>query len=328
MIDRMPPRIWLRYDLRAPTISVGTERLYAAALEQCRWADTRGFHGVQLSEHHGSDDAYLPSPLVMAGAIGACTRNLRISIAALVLPLHDPLRVAEDVAVADLISGGRIELVIAAGYVESEFEMFGQTLAGRVSRVEDGIAVLEKAWTGEPFSYRGKRVRVLPRPVQRPRPPLILGGSSKPAARRAARIADGFMPALPNLWDTYREEKIKLGEDPGPVGRMGPMFLHVAEDPDEAWALIAPHALHEMNAYGRWMTDAGTAGPYQPIEDADTLRASGMYRVVTPEQCVELARSLGSDGTLLFHPLMGGLSPELGEASLELVVSRVLPKLD
>ncbi len=105
------------------------------------------------------------------------------------------------------------------------------------------------------------------------------------------------------------------------------MFLHVAEDPEAAWAEIAPHALHEMNAYGEWMHDTGTAGPYQPTRDAETLRQTGAYRVVTPEECLELARALGSDGVLILHPLMGGLAPELGWSSLELFASKVLPEL-
>jgi hypothetical protein len=103
--------------------------------------------------------------------------------------------------------------------------------------------------------------------------------------------------------------------------------LHVAEDPERAWAQIAKHALHEANAYGRWMAEARTAGPYQAMPDAEALRASGMYRVVTPDACVALADELGPNGTLLLHPLMGGLSPELGWASLELFASRVLPRI-
>ncbi|MGH7291224.1 MAG: LLM class flavin-dependent oxidoreductase, partial [Myxococcota bacterium] len=136
-----------------------------------------------------------------------------------------------------------------------------------------------------------------------------------------------FVPALPYLWKPYREERERLGLPVPPGGRVGPLFLHVAEDPDAAWQRIAPHALHEANAYGRWMAEAGTAGPYRPMADAAALRASGMYRVVTPDECATLADELGPDGTLLLHPLMGGLAPEVGWSSLELFAAKVLPRI-
>lgn len=317
----------LRLDMRSPGFATPSERLYAAGLEMAEWADRQGFDEVMLSEHHGSSDGYLPSPLVYAAAIAARTERVRLRLSALVLPLHDPIRVAEDVAVLDQISRGRIELVIAGGFLPSEFEMFGQSLAERGRRVEEGVAVLKQAWTGESFRYQGRSVRVTPRPVQRPHPPILLGGSSAAAARRAARIADGFVPVVPEVMPAYLEACRRLGTEPGGSRVLGPPFLHVAEDPGAAWARIAPHALHETNSYGRWYAEGGTAGPYQAIEDADALRASGSYQVLTPAQCVALIRGLGDDAWIFVHPLMGGLDPELGWASLELLVSKVLPAL-
>jgi alkanesulfonate monooxygenase SsuD/methylene tetrahydromethanopterin reductase-like flavin-dependent oxidoreductase (luciferase family) len=323
------PKLALRYDLRAPQhLGVRAEALYAAALEQCAWADRLGFERVVLSEHHGADDGYCPSPLVLAAAIAGRTSRLRLQIAALILPLHDPLRVAEDVAVLDLASGGRSELVIGAGYRQAEFEMFDRQLARRGALVEEGVEALKRAWTGEPFEYRGRSVRVTPRPLQRPRPPILLGGSTKVAARRAARIADGFLPSLPQLWESYREECERLGVPCGaPAASGGALFLHVAEDPEAAWARIAPHALHEMNSYGRWLSEGSAAGPYAPTTDAVSLRQAGLYRVLTPDECLALARGLGPNGGLVFHPLMGGLSPDLAWASLELFASKVLPHI-
>ena len=211
---------------------------------------------MQLSEHHGSDDGYLPAPLVLAAAIAGRTQRIRLEIAALILPLHDPLRVAEDVAVLDLASGGRVELVIGAGYVPAEFEMFERAIADRPRLVEEGMRALVQAWTGEPFAYRGRTVRVTPRPLQRPRPPLALGGSSPAvgAPRRAAR-----RPLRARASPIYGSTTARNASGSGcrcrPAGRVGPLFLHVAEDPDAAWARIAPHALHEANAYGRWMAE-------------------------------------------------------------------------
>src|SRR5271169_1150584 len=115
----------LKFDLRAPAFGADPADLYAAALDMCSWADAAGFDCVRFLEHHGSDDGYCPSPLVMAAAAAARTSRIRIRVRALILPLHDPLRIAEDAAVVDVISRGRLELVVAAGYVQSEFAMFG-----------------------------------------------------------------------------------------------------------------------------------------------------------------------------------------------------------
>jgi alkanesulfonate monooxygenase SsuD/methylene tetrahydromethanopterin reductase-like flavin-dependent oxidoreductase (luciferase family) len=323
------PLFGLRYDLRCPPSGGGplADR-YTVALDQCVWADRLGFTTVILSEHHGSADGYLPSPLVFGAAIAARTRRIRIVLAALIAPLHDPLRLAEDIAVLDLVSNGRVIPVLSAGYVESEFRSFGADLADR-RRVMDGIVpLLEKAWSGEPFEHRGTTVRVTPRPVQRPRPPLFMGGSSAAAARRAARFADHFIPALPELFETYREERVRLGRpDPGPMPATTGNFLHVAEDPDAAWERIAPHAMHEMNSYGNWMHDAGTKGPYARVEDAKALRATGQYPVVTPDALIERARTMGPLDSILLHPLMGGMDPELGWESLRLIETKVLPAL-
>jgi alkanesulfonate monooxygenase SsuD/methylene tetrahydromethanopterin reductase-like flavin-dependent oxidoreductase (luciferase family) len=190
------------------------------------------------------------------------------------------------------------------------------------------VPFLERAWSGEPFEHEGATVRVTPRPVQRPRPPLFMGGASRAAARRAARFADHFIPTLPQLFEEYRAERVRLGKpDPGPPPRTPATFLYVAEDPDAAWERIAPHAMHEMNAYGKWMAESGAAGPYRPTDDADALRRSGQYPILTPDEVVALARGMGPLDALLFHPLMGGMDPELSWASLRLFEKAVLPRL-
>ena len=323
------PLFGLRYDLRcAPFDATSSAVLAATALEQCAWADRLGFATVTLSEHHGSPDGYLPSPLVFAAAVAARTTNLRLLIAALIAPLHDPVRLAEDVAVLDVVSGGRVIPVVSGGYVESEFRTFGRRLSERAEVMEGIVPFLERAWRGEPFEHRGVTVRVTPRPVQQPRPPIFMGGASKAAAHRAARHADHFIPTVPELFALFREERVRLGKpDPGPLPRSTGNFLYLAEDPDAAWPRIAPYAMHEMNAYGKWMAESGTTGPYQPVSDPDALRATGAYPVMTPDQLVAIARGMGPLDTILFHPLMGGMDPQLSWQSLRLFEERVLPAL-
>jgi alkanesulfonate monooxygenase SsuD/methylene tetrahydromethanopterin reductase-like flavin-dependent oxidoreductase (luciferase family) len=323
------PLFALRYDLRrAPFAVASSAELASAALAQCEWADARGFVSVTLSEHHGSPDGYLPSPIVLAAAIAARTQRMRLVLAAVIAPLHDPLRLAEDLAVADVVSGGRILPVLGAGYVESEFRAFGRSLAERGRALEEAVRVLRQAWTGEPFAHRGATARVTPRPVQRPGPPIWLGGAAPAAARRAARIADGFLPAVPEAWDAYRAERARLGHpDPGPLAPPLANFVHVARDPDAAWARIAPFALHETNAYARWAAGSGATTPYEEVRDADSLRANGRYLVLTPAQLVARARQLPPLAVVLLHPLIGGLDPELGWESLRLVADEVLPAL-
>lgn len=121
-----------------------------------------------------------------------------------------------------------------------------------------------------------------------------MGGATPGAARRAARLGDGFIPVDPSLWPIYEAACAELGRDPGPpVPPMGPQFVHVADDPDAAWARIAPHALHETNAYGEWLTNAEGIHRYTPSEDAAPVRSPGGYAVLTPEECVEMARAGG-----------------------------------
>ena len=319
----------IRYDFRNPAIGGTTmaER-YACALDQCAWAEKVGFESVILSEHHGVDDGYLPSALTMAAAIAARTSTMRIRIAAVLPSLYHPLRLAEEAAVVDNISNGRLDLVLANGYVPSEFAMFDEELGNRVKRVTEAVAVLRQAFTGEPFEFRGKTVRVTPRPMQRPGVPIWLGAASEGAARRAARIADGLLPSYGELWDIYREELVKLGKpDPGAIPQGSIAYLHITETPDATWDIVAPHAMHEMNGYGQWAVESGSATGYSPVTDADALRRMGIYQMLTPAEAIEQIRAGGPNAPVMFHPLMGGLAPAVAWENLRLFEEKVLPHL-
>jgi alkanesulfonate monooxygenase SsuD/methylene tetrahydromethanopterin reductase-like flavin-dependent oxidoreductase (luciferase family) len=316
----------LTYDMRAPDFGAAPVDLYRAAVEQCAWADRVGFDAVSLLEHHASIDGYLPSPIVLGSAVAGVTERMLIRMSVVLLPLYHPIRLAEDLAVLDLISEGRLRLTVGAGYRPVEYEQFDLSIKRRPSLMEEGVEVLKQAWTGEPFEWRGHTVRILPRPAQQPRPAITLGGSSPASARRAARIADDYQPVAPRLYDVYLEELAALGKPvpERPRGNAGGgMFFHIAEDPDRAWAQLAPHAMHETNDYAAW-AEGLRGSPYKSFDSADELRRSGMYEVVTPDEAVRL---IGERRSVSFRPLMGGLYPELGWESLHLFESKVLPRL-
>ena len=319
----------LRYDMRLPDFAAGlpTDR-YAACLEQCAWADGLGFETCAISEHHGVDDGFLPAPLVLAGAIASRTTKMMITVSALLVPFHDPLRLAEDLAVLSLISNGRVGIVAGLGYRDEEFEFFGIDRKVRVPLLEEAIAVLRQAWTGEEFEYDGHRARVTPKP---PSPPLILlGGSTDKAARRAARLRLPFMPAVgdPALADVYRRACTEEGFDGGWVLLpSGPGFVHVSDDPERDWARIERFAMYEASTYHSWQQDGQRSQVHVDARSVDDLKASGVYAVVTPDECVELANSLGPMGSLVFHPLMGGMDIDLGWEGLQLFADKVLPRL-
>jgi alkanesulfonate monooxygenase SsuD/methylene tetrahydromethanopterin reductase-like flavin-dependent oxidoreductase (luciferase family) len=324
----------MRFDFRNPLIAGTTmaER-YQAALDMAEWADRLGFVAITLSEHHGAQDGYLPSPLTMAGAVAARTRKAAIMIAALIAPFYDPLRLAEDSAVLDHLSQGRFGLILGAGYVPDEFAMFDVPSNQRAARVTEAITTLRQAWTGEPFTYRGRIVRVTPAAFSPNGPGISMGGSSEAAARRAARLEIGFLPTDERTWSFFRDETVKLGRpDPGPFygGDQSGGFIHLAHDVEAGWEAIAPYAMHESTAYGEWIAAGGpgtASAVYQVPESVEALRATGQYRVLTPAQYVDELRAKGDFGMAVLHPMMGGIPPKLAWESLRLLETEVLPEL-
>ncbi len=315
-----------RFDLRNPGIA-GTTMAdrYAAALDMAQWADALGCISIAVSEHHGSPDGYLPSPIPMVAAMAARTSNVRFMIAALIAPFHDPLRLAEDLIVLDNLSRGRVDLIVGGGYVHEEFAMFDVPMSERGWRVTEAVTVLRAAFSGEPFEYRGRIVHITPAPSRPGGPTISLGGSSQPAAVRAARIADGFVPTTPDVWPFYRAEVQKLGRpDPGPSPVGATQVVALAADPDEGWEQMAPFFLHENNAYGVWQAQDDMASPYHTVAGIDELRATGQYRVLTPEQFVEEQKAAPLPFAML-HPLCGGMPIELAWSSLRLFEHDVLP---
>jgi len=315
--------------MRAPAFGAQTQALYNAALDMCSWADDIGFDVVGLGEHHASDDGYLPSPIPMASAIGARTQRITIRPNVLQAPIYDPVKLAEDLSVAQYLCNGRLEVVIGAGYVPYEFQMFGKRREDRKALYINAFKFLRRAWSGETFEYEGRSITITPIPDPAPR--LLLGGTHPAVAKRAAHIADGYYPPAGENWDIYRQECIRLGKaDPGEKFKaLGPIYTHVSHNPDADWQYIAPHAKHVVESYARWTEEAygKAAGPFAGGVNIDDLRASGAYQVLTPSAAIDMINGLGRDRTFILVPLLGGLDPDFAWKGLRLFEAEVWPHI-
>lgn len=173
--------------------SVSSPQLYKQTLEQVKLAENVNFDSVWISEHHFLPDGYCPYPPVIAAAMAAVTSRIKIGSAGIILPLHNPIRVAEDAAMVDNISNGRFNLGVVLGYRKEEFDGLGIPMKQRPSRMEEGIDILLKSWTDSKFSYGGERyncskINVTPKPVQKPHIPIYIGAFEKPGIKRAGRL--------------------------------------------------------------------------------------------------------------------------------------------
>jgi alkanesulfonate monooxygenase SsuD/methylene tetrahydromethanopterin reductase-like flavin-dependent oxidoreductase (luciferase family) len=172
-------------------------------------------------------------------------------------------------------------------------------------------------------------VLVRPTPVQKPRPPIYIGGSTEASAYRAARLGDNYFPAGPGLLEIYQAERRRLGLPvPPPAPGRGPLFVFVTDDPERDWPIVAPHVIYTSNSNAEWAKERGSGStPYPPVSSVADLKASPQFAVVTPEECMTLADAMGDDSELTFQPLMGALDPQIGWRSLDLFETAVLPRL-
>jgi alkanesulfonate monooxygenase SsuD/methylene tetrahydromethanopterin reductase-like flavin-dependent oxidoreductase (luciferase family) len=321
----------IRQDFRAPSFgTASTREIYAAALEMFRWADRQAFDFLVLSEHHGVDDGWMPAPLTIAGAALGATEHTPVMVSAAILPLHDPVRIAEQIAVLDNAFPGRLMTIAGAGYKVEEFAMAGIDHAARGRVLEECVEVMLRAWTTESFEWRGRTIRVTPKPATQPHPMLLIGGGVPAAARRAARLRLPMLPmnADPRVPAAYYEEAAKIGFEGGFVMvPEGPTFVHVANDPDKAWAEIGDYLLYETRTYASFQTAGQTSAPMVHAETVDDLKRAPQIWVGTPDDLVARAAALPPAAALNFHPLAGGLPPEFAWPSLELFADAVLPRL-
>jgi alkanesulfonate monooxygenase SsuD/methylene tetrahydromethanopterin reductase-like flavin-dependent oxidoreductase (luciferase family) len=312
----------MRFGMRQATPDPAARAdLYHAAVEMCAWAESRGCLGAVFSQHHASEDGYLPSPVPMAAAVASRTESLAITVGALLLAFYEPVKLAEDMAVVDLLSRGRVVYVVGIGYRDEEFEMFGVDRRRRASLVEERIRLLQRLWSGEPTDVDGRKVRVTPLPFTPGGPTLAYGGGSVAAARRAGRLGLLF---LSESHDATLEEAYRAEGGPSAPGCFFPppdvpLTVFVANDPERAWSEIGEYMLIDARGYGAWNQGrTGTASVSFATTVEELAGENGAYQILTPDQAraeVAAGRPLG------LQPLVGGLPPDLAWPYFEAAAS-------
>jgi alkanesulfonate monooxygenase SsuD/methylene tetrahydromethanopterin reductase-like flavin-dependent oxidoreductase (luciferase family) len=270
----------------------------------------------------------------VAAAIAARTRRMRIGTAILQLPLHDPVRLAEDAAVVDVISRGRLDLGVGLGYRPDEYAGFDLDWSTRGERFEQGLEVLRALFAGEALDFSGRHYRLVcdgirPLPVQRPLP-ILIGAIAEPALRRAARLGNGVI--VNGTHDDgagiriYREELEKLGRDPDEHEVVYfEQWLVVARDPEARLREAAPHIGYQMARYVAWARGEEEKSP-APL-GPDELRGLGV-RFVTPEQACEMVAATVERHAIdrwLSWTLPPGLPAEWSDEHVELMAREVIP---
>ncbi len=315
------------------------DRCVDEVIAEAQLAEASGFDSCFFGEHHQDKDGFLPSPLIVATAVAAHTRRLRVGTSVILLALHHPVRVAEDVITLDLVSKGRVILGVGVGYQPADFRAFAVPMEHRGALFEEGVQILRQCWTGEPFSFRGKHytledIQIRPRPFQRPAPPLWIGASIPAAARRAGRLAD----ALVGTPSTTLENEVRLGdiykEAARQAGRQPQVILMrdawVARTRAEADAVYGPEV---MAAYRYYWENRLAEFRAIPADAEFTLASLAPDRLVLgdPETCVrEFHRwqeATGANYLLLRlrHAHSGGPAHEKIMEAIKLFGDRVLP---
>ena len=308
-----------------PGSPIGHPAVYQAALEQVVRAEELGYRWACLTEHHVSPDGYLPAVFPMLGAMAARTSRIGLCTGMLILPLHHPVRVAEESAVVDILSGGRLSLGLAAGYRDVEFAALDVPYEGRGVRFDESLDIMRQAWTGDPFSYRGRcfdlpEITVSPRPLQRPHPPLWIGGTSGPALRRAIRVDSPLCPggielasALKPLLDRFRQLR-SAAALPEEFRTVLPRFAVVASTTDEARRRALPALRALIDRYVSFGLPSSLQGR---LTDWDAL--DDMVVVGDEAHCQRLFAEYEAAGVtdLLLQCALPGLLPDWSLESIE-----------
>ncbi len=327
----------------------GTDRTfvreYRETLDLVRLAETLGFDSAWVSEHHGAGDGYLPSLLPMLAAFAAVTERIELGTGVLLTPFHDPLRLAEDAATVDLLSGGRLLLGLGLAWREEEFRMFSVPMTERVRRTAETIDVLRKAWTGDRFDHHGRafdydQVQVRPRPAREGGIPIWLGGSAEAAIRRAGRLADGYLRTRSGggiegmREDAHRAEEAarEAGRDVSAFG-FGQLQNVWVWDRGDPWEIVRQGAAFHLGVYGGWAAGGdvpGTGYISQPPDEA-TLRK--VTPAGSPGEITRFLRPMvdAFADRPTFHMVVKlhypGMGFETSAHAMELFAGKVLPAL-
>ena len=326
-------RTGLRFTFALPDPDpVQQSEVFRTALEMARFADTKGVDLISLDEHHASGFGWSSNPILTGGMILAGTERIRVGVAAALGPLWDPIRLAEDLAVVDQVSGGRMTVTLGLGYRPIEYAAMGKDFGRRGKLMDDLLDTLLKAWTGEPFDHNGTTVAITPRPLTQPHPFIMVGGSARATARRAVRFGLPLQipDHLPELKGYYEELCHEAGVEPVvnmvAAHRPGMVVLH--EDPDHAWAELGSHLKWEAVEYGAWAADDMKSVMHvRGVTTLDDVRASGRYRVLTPDQLLDELAEQGAEASVTLHPLVGGMPVDEAWKSVHLLTDQVLPRL-
>jgi alkanesulfonate monooxygenase SsuD/methylene tetrahydromethanopterin reductase-like flavin-dependent oxidoreductase (luciferase family) len=306
---------------------------YREHLEFIAWTETLGFGQVWIAEHHGDADGYCPSPLVVCAALAGMTKTLRLSTGIGLAPFYHPTRLAEDVAVLDVISNGRVELALGLGYLHREFKAYGVDVKTRGRRTDELLQIVRPLWRGEEVSFAGEfyqldKTRIFPLPVQRPHIPVYVGGAVRAGYRRAAKYGDGYFgptDSIPDYMEAVREAGLE--ENRGRVSMIGTAdsWLVVSDDPERALAEVAPHYFYQYNVYAEWLAE----GDFVLAKmDIDQFKQSGIVNALTPEAAIAHIRARTDaypqiDSYALQAP--AGLSTDRFAPYVEAFASKVLP---
>jgi alkanesulfonate monooxygenase SsuD/methylene tetrahydromethanopterin reductase-like flavin-dependent oxidoreductase (luciferase family) len=321
------PELGIYFDLRNPDRwPQEPARLHAFTLELCEEAERLGAGSIWLTEHHLFDDGYLTQPLTFAAAVAARTTRVRIGTAIVIAPLHHPAELAEQAALVDLISDGRLDLGIGAGYRIPEYQLFDASAERRYAQTDDRARRLRELWAPG---------GVTPRPLQDPMP-LWMGYQGPQGARRAGLLGEGLLTADAQSWQPYRDGLIEAGHDPATTARMagGPNGW-VSEDPERDWPWVSEHVAYQFDSYRRHMVQ-GTDMPIPRPVDPDRLRNSdrhdplGAFLYDTPEGMAARIRTLTGDApveTVFMWASVGGMPEDVVVANVQRLCTRLAPLL-
>lgn len=271
--------------------------LYAEVLEFAAYTETLGFDGAWVAEHHAADDGYQPAPNIALAALAARTKRMKLGAAIALAPLYHPVRFAEECAVLDILSNGRLETAIAIGYRKREAEMYGVDFTKRGARTDEFLEIATRLWRGETVTFEGKHFQVsgakITPPAPRGRIPLYIGGFAEKAIARVAKYADGYFGNM-EICDLYAEKLRAAGKDPtqGRVRIQG-LFVVVARDPEKAMDELAPYFSHVNNSYGQWLhedkasTGLADGATLKPM-DLDAFKKAGILTILTPDKAIEM----------------------------------------